>query len=359
MQEPSGQAEETEGEGTLVPLTPPVRPLAGEGLALHALDDGGERTEAGVGRREPEHAPAGAVGNGLEGRGVQTRNHRRPGGIALVSGLPTVRVELGHRLPGLGADPHSVHDDPRLLRALDGLVDVALEVLPVGDEDQHLVAALLVDEGVEALREADPEGRAGRGHDAGLDGLEEQPHRVGVQREGGERVGLSFERDQGEAVPFEARHELQEGLPGQEEPVGCHVRGGHRTRRVEGQHHVHALALDLLAHDPPLRPGQGHDHSRRAEQQQGKANPPPALVGAAHHAAPEGPGHQPGEPVPVPTHQPHLEPDREGQREEREEPTGGLEDHDGLLMPAPPSGRWPRPARPPANSAAAASSTGG
>ena len=334
----SHQERQAEGERALVSLAPPVRPLACEASALHAFDHGGQSAQARVGGGEAEHPAPRSVGDRLERRGVQARDHRRPRGVALVSRRPTLGIEVGHRLPRLGADPHRVHDDAGLLRGLHRLIDLALEVLPVGDEHEDLVSTLLVDEGLEPLGKAHAQRRAGSGNDAGFDGLEEEPHGVGIQGEGRQGIGLPLEGHEGETVPLEAHHELEERLTGQEEPVRRDVRRGHRARRVEHENHVHALPLDLLAHDPPLRPGQRHDHSRRSQQQQRQPDPAPAFVGPADDAAPEGACHEACEPIAVAAGEPDLGIGDERQGEERKQPPRRIENHVRLLMPAPPSG---------------------
>ena len=109
-----------------------------------------------------------------------------------------------------------------------------------------------------------PERGAGSGDQPGLHGVEEQAERVGVERQRRERVGVALEGHRGRSGrPRGARPARDERLPREEEAVGRHVLGGHRARAVEHEHDVDALALDLLAHDAPLRPRQREHHARR------------------------------------------------------------------------------------------------
>ena len=169
--------------------------------------------------------------------------------------------------------------DPGFLGLAHRLVDLAFEVFAVGHEDHHPVAPLLVHEHREAAGQAHPQRGPGRGDDTRLHGLEEETHRVGVQGEGDQGIGLAFEREEAEAIALEAGDEGLERGPGEEEAIGGHVFGGHRAGGVEGEDDVDALALHLLPHDAPLRAGQreddpGHPHQHEHETQQAKARHP-------------------------------------------------------------------------------------
>ena len=98
----------------LVALLATVGVLAGQGLLLHALDGRGQRDQARIGGGEAEVSPAGAAGDGLEGRLVQVRHHDLAGLVLLEPHRAPVGVELGHRLALLGAHAHRVHHDSRL-----------------------------------------------------------------------------------------------------------------------------------------------------------------------------------------------------------------------------------------------------
>ena len=287
-------------------------------------------------------------GDRLERRHVEPRDDGVAALVALVAGGAALGVQLGHGLATLGADAHGEDDDARLLGPLHRLLDLARQVLAVRDQHHRLVAAVLVDEGLEPFREAGPERRAGRGHDAGLDGLQEQAERVGVERQRDERVGLALERHEREAVALEPGDELQERLACQEEPARRDVCGRHRAGGVEHQHDVLALALHLLAHDAPLRPRERQDHAGGAEEQQGEPQPDPARAGAPHDPTPERAGDQGREPRLVAPGEPGGREAGERQREQGEEPRGGFEDHARHHAQAarPRAGRPRRRARP-------------
>ena len=340
------QARQPQRERELELLLAPVRVLARERLLLEALDRGRELRQAGVLRRQPEHSAAGPAGDRLQRLRVQPGHDRVAAVVALVPCDATGGVRLGDRLPGLGADSDGVNDHPCLARAAHGAVDLALEVLPVRDEHHHLVAPLHVDEGVEPLGEAHAHRGARCRHDARLDGFEEEPERVGVERQRHERVRFALECHQREAVTLEPRHQLQQRLARQEEPAGRHVRGRHGSRGVEQQHDVDSLALHLLAHDPPLRPGERDDQPRGAEQQQRHARPAPALRPLAHDARPKRERDQGAEPLAVAPRQPRVAGGHRRQQHEREQPVWRREDHRGLLTPAPRAALRPTAAPP-------------
>ena len=239
-----------------------------------------------------------------------------------------------------------MHHHARRLGLAYRRVDLALEVLAVRHEHHHLVAPLLVHEHLEAPREALPQGRAGRGHEARRGRVEKETHGVGVEGEGYERVGLALEGHEGEAIAFEARDQAQKRRAREEEPVRGHVGGGHGAGAVEDEHHVGALAFDLLAHHAPLRAGQGEDDSREAQQHEGQTKESPALALSPDHPRPERPGHEARHAAAVAPRKEDLEAGQEGQGVEGEEPGGRGEDHAALLTPGPRAGR-PREGRRP------------
>ncbi len=286
---------------------------------------------------------------GVERRQVQARDDRLARGIALESCAAPLAVEIGHGLAGLRADSDGVDDDPRRLRLPHRLLDIALQILAVRDEHHDLVAPVLVDEQVEAPRQAHSERGARRGDDPGLHRVEEERERIGVQGQGNQRVGLTFEGHEAETVALEPGDQRGQRLAGQEEPVGRDVLRGHGAGAVEDEHHVHPFALDLLAHDPPLRAGEGQDDARSTQQQERLTNVAPSLRGATHHAGPERTRHQPRGAVAVAPGEPRFEGGDRGQREQADQPGRRLEDHVGLMR-GPPA--VPRPtARPPTRAA--------
>jgi hypothetical protein len=167
-----------------------------------------------------------------------------------------------------------VHDDARLLGPRHRGLDLALEVLSVRDEDHHLVRALLVHEEVETAPEPGAQRRARGRHGPRLDRVEEEPERVGVERQRHERVRLALEGHEAEAVAGQSRNERDEGLPGEEEAGGGDVLRGHGAGRVEHEHDVDAFALHLLAHDPPLRPREGEHESRSGDEEERQPDEP-------------------------------------------------------------------------------------
>ena len=329
QQQPEREQADADRERDLEALLAAVRELARERLLLHALERRRERREAGVGRRDPVGLSAGPARDDVERRHVEARDDRVAGLVALVAGYLAVGVHLGHRLAGLGADADREHHDARFLRARHRLLHVPGEVLAVGHQHQRLVAPVLVDEAVEPLGEAGAERGAGGRHDPGLDRLEEEAERVGVERQRDERVGFALERHEREAVPREPRDQREQRLAREEEAARRHVGRGHRAGGVEHQHDVLAFALDLLAHDSPLRARQRDDREARAQQQQRYAQRAEPRVGPSHDAAPERTRDEGREPLLVAAAEPRRRYARERQQRETEEPRGCFEDHAG------------------------------
>ncbi len=351
--EAQAQGRQPDGEGQLEALLLPVRVLARQALALHALDRRRDGREGEIPRRRDDRLPARASGDRLERLGVKAGHHRGAVGGLLVAVALAARVEVGHGLSGRRAHPDRVNHHSRLLRLADRRLHLPLEVLAVGNEHHHLVAASLVHERGEAPGQAGSQGAARRWDGAGLESVEEEADGVGIEGEGDERVGIAFERHEGETVAVEAGDEIHESGLRQVEAIRRHVLRGHGARRVEDDHDVHPLALHLLAHDAPLGASEGEDDPCRAHEDQGQSEQTPVFPGSPHDLGPEGARDDEGGSGAIATRGPGLREPRQGQGQKRPEPERLREDHGltpaplevrpGPAGPRPPASRRPRP----------------
>ena len=115
----------------------------------------------------------------------------------LVAARAPGRVDLGHRGAARTkrSREHGVHRDAFGLRARDGGVDTALEVLAVGEDDGVPAARRPGGEQIGGRSDARGERRAGPGAHAGLDRVEEESDGRRVESERHERLGVSFAGD--------------------------------------------------------------------------------------------------------------------------------------------------------------------
>ncbi len=93
-----------------------------------------------------------------------------------------------------------MHHDPLLLGTGYRVLNLAFQVLSIGDENEHLVATVGLDEHGEPPGESCSQRRARCRNDSRLDALQEQAHRIRIQGEGSQWVGVAFERKKPDPV---------------------------------------------------------------------------------------------------------------------------------------------------------------
>src|SRR6185312_12953681 len=106
----------------------------------------------------------------------------------------------GNQLAFTGPDPDGVDLHAALARVLRRLLDAALVILAVGDEDERLVLALTALEGVERNVDRSPERRAAARDDADVERGEALGDRAVVERQRALHEGTPGEGDEPDTV---------------------------------------------------------------------------------------------------------------------------------------------------------------
>ena len=123
------------------------------------------------------------------------------------------------------------------------------------------------------------------GHDAGVDGRQEQLGGPVVGGEGQLLVGVTGEDDDADAVALQPVDQVGDGHLGALQPVGTYVFGQHRVGDVEHQHQVDTFALDLLQLGAHLRVYQADHQEEEGDEQQEELHQRLAIRYAGHQHA--------------------------------------------------------------------------
>ena len=224
----------------------------------------------------------------------------------LASG-PRITLPNGDRHLAAASDQHRMHGDVFIGRQLGRRhgVELARVVGAVGDQHHNLRVGGRGPQAIDGR--ADPQTDGGAvGERPQPDLLEKMVGDIVVQGERTDRDRRTGKDDQPDPVVGPAVEKPPDDLFRDPEAVGgLEVEGRHRTRDVEGDHHIHPLRMLEMPGEHFLRTRQGDGQGRKGESCQHPGRRRPAEAPTPAFARP--PVKRKGKTLPTPTQDPHRD----------------------------------------------------